>query len=145
MHAVARLVFNGLIDNIQVSWVKMGEAGVAACLDAGANDLGGTLMNESITRAAGSRHGQEWTPEYIEALIAELGREARMRTTLYADVPGERRGVALKAAPLSGVSNQGAGKLQRSKLITALELPAVARVPLSDAWDRQVFLMAACD
>ena len=51
MHAVPRLVFNGLIDNIQASWVKMGREGVAACLNAGANDVGGSLMNESITRA----------------------------------------------------------------------------------------------
>ena len=60
MHAVARIVLHGLIDNIQASWVKMGHDGALACLSAGANDLGGTLMNESITRAAGAEHGQEW-------------------------------------------------------------------------------------
>ena len=59
MHAVARLVLNSHITNIQTSWVKMGPAGVATCLDAGANDLGGTLMNETITRAAGATFGQE--------------------------------------------------------------------------------------
>src|SRR5690606_13584679 len=63
MHAIARLVFHGLIHNIQASWVKLGPDGVAACLAAGVNDLGGTLMNESITRAAGARHGQEFGPE----------------------------------------------------------------------------------
>jgi FO synthase len=145
MHAVARLVFHGLIDNIQASWVKMGEAGIAACLGAGANDLGGTLMNESITRAAGSSHGQEWSPRHIEALLARMGRQPRMRTTLYADAPGERRRAALEALPLAGVFNQGADKLQRSKLIAALELPVMARVTLRDTWDQQVFLMAACD
>src|SRR5690606_9944341 len=59
MHAVARLVLHPLIPNIQASWVKLGADGVAACLAAGVNDLGGTLMNESITRAAGASHGQE--------------------------------------------------------------------------------------
>src|SRR5690606_31026490 len=86
LHAVARLALHGLIDNIQTSWVKMGREGVAACLRAGANDLGGTLMNESITRAAGAAHGQEWPPQYMEALIRSLGRVPRMRTTLYRDV-----------------------------------------------------------
>mgnify|MGYP001825057734 FL=1 len=145
MHAVARLVFHGLIDNIQASWVKMGAAGVRACLAAGANDLGGTLMNESITRAAGSSHGQEWSPQRIERLLAGVGRRARMRTTLYADVPAVRRRAALDAGALADVYNQDAGKLQRSKRIAALELPAVARVTRRDAWDGQVFLMAACD
>ena len=70
MHAVARLVLHPLIPNIQVSWVKLGPDGAAACLDAGANDLGGTLMNESISRAAGTEHGQEFAPERMDALIA---------------------------------------------------------------------------
>ncbi len=63
MHAVPRLVLNGLISNIQASWVKMGREGVAECLNAGANDVGGSLMNESITRAAGAAHGEEWSPQ----------------------------------------------------------------------------------
>ena len=62
MHAVARLALHPLIPNIQASWVKLGPDGAGACLQAGANDLGGTLMNESITRAAGAAHGQEMTP-----------------------------------------------------------------------------------
>ena len=66
MHAVARLALHPLITNIQTSWVKMGREGAAACLAAGANDLGGTLMNESITRAAGAVHGQEMPPEAME-------------------------------------------------------------------------------
>ena len=76
MHAVARLVLHPLIPNIQVSWVKLGPEAAAACLDAGANDLGGTLMNESISRAAGTEHGQELSPERMDALIASLGRDA---------------------------------------------------------------------
>src|ERR1700716_4312964 len=62
MHAVARLALHPLIPNIQASWVKMGPDGVKTCLRAGANDLGGTLMDETITRSAGAAHGQEMTP-----------------------------------------------------------------------------------
>ena len=90
MHAVARLALHPLIANIQTSWVKMGGDGAAACLRAGANDLGGTLMNESISRAAGACHGQEMTPASMQALIAEAGRRARQRNTLYGDPPGAR-------------------------------------------------------
>jgi FO synthase len=100
MHAVARLVFHGLIDNIQASWVKMGHAGAVACLNAGCNDLGGTLMNESITRAAGAQHGQETPPAQMRALIAQTGRVARQRTTRYGDTCAERRHAAESAAPL---------------------------------------------
>ena len=115
MHAVARLVLHGLIDNIQVSWVKMGREGIIACLNAGANDLGGTLMNESITRAAGAAHGQEWPPQQMEAVIREAGFSPRMRTTLYADVSQERRRAAFEARPLLLVQDDSAGKHQRSK------------------------------
>jgi FO synthase len=83
MHAVARLVLYPVIRNIQVSWVKMGARGAALCLDAGANDLGGTLMNESITRAAGGVHGQELDAGKLQALAHGIGRPARQRTTLY--------------------------------------------------------------
>ncbi|HSB95059.1 MAG TPA: 5-amino-6-(D-ribitylamino)uracil--L-tyrosine 4-hydroxyphenyl transferase CofH, partial [Spongiibacteraceae bacterium] len=85
MHAVARLALHTMIANIQASWVKMGEVGVAACLAAGANDVGGTLMNESITRAAGAEHGQELPPERMDELIRRCGREPRQRTTLYGE------------------------------------------------------------
>ena len=91
MHAVGRLALHPFITNIQASWVKLGRAGVAAALRAGVNDLGGTLMNESISRSAGSEHGQEMTPEQLEALIRANGRTPRQRTTLYADAPEERR------------------------------------------------------
>jgi FO synthase len=91
MHAVARLVLNPVLRNIQTSWVKLGADGVRACLDAGANDLGGTLMNESISRAAGTEHGQELDPRALEALIRAAGRVPLQRTTLYAPVPRERQ------------------------------------------------------
>ena len=83
MHAVPRLVLHPLIKNIQTSWVKMGAQGAAVCLDAGANDLGGTLMNESITRAAGGVHGQELDAAKLQALARDIGRSTRQRTTLY--------------------------------------------------------------
>jgi len=88
MHAVPRLALNPVIRNIQTSWVKMGAGGAALCLDAGANDLGGTLMNESITRAAGGVHGQLLDAAALEALAARIGRPARQRSTLYG-IPGE--------------------------------------------------------
>jgi FO synthase len=103
MHSVARLVLNPLISNIQTSWVKMGPAGVAASLKAGANDLGGTLMNESISRAAGTQHGQEMPPEAMERLIRSIGRLPEQRSTLYADVDEERRTASFAAAELSPV------------------------------------------
>jgi FO synthase len=100
MHAVARLALHPLVTNIQTSWVKMGPQGVRACLQAGANDLGGTLMNESITRAAGAVHGEELPPAEMEALIASIGRTPAQRTTLYEDVAPERRAASFAAAPL---------------------------------------------
>ena len=83
VHAVARLVLHPYFTNIQTSWVKMGPEGVKSCLNAGANDLGGTLMNESITRAAGAVHGQEMSPEKMENIIRNIERIPRQRTTLY--------------------------------------------------------------
>ncbi|GJP37288.1 hypothetical protein CLOM_g21713 [Closterium sp. NIES-68] len=83
MHAVGRLVLHPHIRNIQASWVKMGVDGVFCLLAAGCNDVGGTLMNESITRAAGAVHGQEITPQRMEAIITAAGRLPRQRTTLY--------------------------------------------------------------
>jgi FO synthase len=101
MHAVARLVLHPVIQNIQVSWVKMGEDGVAACLAAGVNDLGGTLMNESISRAAGTQHGQEMEPARMEAMIRAAGRVPQQRTTLYDAAAAERHYAACEAAPLA--------------------------------------------
>ncbi|PCJ24775.1 MAG: 7,8-didemethyl-8-hydroxy-5-deazariboflavin synthase [SAR86 cluster bacterium] len=120
MHAVARLVFHGLISNIQASWVKMGLDGVAACLNAGVNDLGGTLMNESITRAAGASYGQEWSPGEIEDTIRNMNRLPRMRNTLYADAPDERYKTAMIADKLTDIELESASKKQRSKKIDNL-------------------------
>ncbi len=83
MHAVGRIALHGYIDNVQVSWVKMGVEGAKVCLNAGCNDLGGTLMNENISRAAGASHGQEMLPEKLEQMIREASRTPRRRTTLY--------------------------------------------------------------
>src|ERR671916_243945 len=83
MHAVGRIALSGYIDNVQVSWVKMGTEGAKLCLEAGCNDLGGTLMNENISRAAGASHGQEMLPEELEQMIGSIGRTPRRRTTLY--------------------------------------------------------------
>ena len=83
VHAVARIGLHGHIPNIQVSWVKMGVEGAKLALQVGANDLGGTLMNENISRAAGASHGQELTAEQMEALVRSIGRVPRRRTTLY--------------------------------------------------------------
>jgi FO synthase len=105
VHAVARLALHPWITNIQVSWVKLGPQGVAAALRAGVNDLGGTLMNESISRSAGAEHGQEFPPESMEELIRSAGRIPRQRTTLYGDVPEERRLASFGAAPLAEPRN----------------------------------------
>ena len=120
MHAIARIVFHGLIDNIQTSWVKMGQEGVQACLNAGANDIGGTLMNESITRAAGADHGQEWSPTGMEEALQEMQRTPRMRTTSYQDVPSTRKEIAFNAPELQQIENTAANKLQRSKKLDNL-------------------------
>ena len=120
MHSVSRLVFHDLIPNIQTSWVKMGEKGVIACLHAGANDVGGTLMNESITRAAGANYGQEWPPAMIEKTIQNISRIPRMRTTLYENAPETRRKLAFSADKLEEIENNSAGKLQRSKKLDSL-------------------------
>ena len=95
MHAVARIALHGQIDNIQASWVKMGLDGAVACLGAGVNDLGGVLMNESISRAAGSAHGQELRAEALEAAVLAAGRSPRQRTTLY----GAPRSTTVDHAP----------------------------------------------
>lgn len=114
MHAVARLVLHPHIPNIQASWVKMGREGVLACLAAGVNDLGGTLMNETITRAAGATHGQEMSPEAMEALIRAAGRNPRQRRTDYGEIAPSRMAASFAAAPLSPLVNAPAGKFART-------------------------------
>jgi FO synthase len=86
MHAVSRIAYHGLVDNIQASWVKLGHDGARQLLAAGVNDLGGTLMDENISRAAGATHGQLVTPAELTALATSAGRTARQRSTLYGPV-----------------------------------------------------------
>jgi 5-amino-6-(D-ribitylamino)uracil---L-tyrosine 4-hydroxyphenyl transferase len=83
MHAVSRIMLNGYINNIQVSWVKEGARMSQLLLGAGANDFGGTLMNESISTAAGAQYGQLMKPKYLHSIIREAGRVPAQRTTLY--------------------------------------------------------------
>lgn len=83
MHAVTRLALAPLIPNIQASWVKLGREGALEALRAGANDLGGVLMDESITRAAGGVNGQQMSAAAMETAIQSIGRAPRQRTTLY--------------------------------------------------------------
>lgn len=97
MHAVGRLALHPHFAHIQTSWVKMSPHGAAVCLRAGADDLGGTLMNESITRAAGGVHGQEMTRAALEHIAALAGRRLAQRTTLYSEVAAES--VAARSRP----------------------------------------------
>jgi FO synthase len=99
VHAVARLALHPDITNIQASWVKLGPDGTRQALAAGVNDLGGTLMNESISRSAGAAFGQEMPPERMEELIRSAGRVPRQRTTLYGDASDERVRASFGAAP----------------------------------------------
>lgn len=110
VHALARLVLHPLIPNIQVSWVKLGADGARACLQAGANDLGGTLMNESISNAAGTEHGQEMGPPQMDALIRSIGRLPQQRSTLYGPVPEAAMRRSYCAPDLSAVVLTPAGK-----------------------------------
>ena len=91
MHAIARIALDGHISNIQASWVKLGDAGVEAILQSGANDLGGTLMDESITRAAGGQNGQHNDVAALRALAARIGRPAAQRTTTYGNPADSNR------------------------------------------------------
>ena len=93
IHAVARIVYRGLIDNIQLSWVKIGTSAARQLLAAGCNDLGGTLMDENISRAAGAAHGQHMDATAFSELAAPLGRTLRQRTTSYGFVDGVTAGV----------------------------------------------------
>ena len=117
MHAVARLALDPWIVNIQASWVKMGPDGMRMALAAGANDVGGTLMNESITRAAGAGFGQEMPPERLESVIREAGRSPRQRTTRYSDAPAERRSVSFGAPALAEPVHRRARRFERDSSV----------------------------
>jgi FO synthase len=90
VHAMARLILDGQIKNIQTSWVKLGDDGCQVLLNGGVNDLGGTLMEETISRMAGSEHGSFKTPDQIDAIITAIGRTPRQRTTAYGSPDPER-------------------------------------------------------
>jgi FO synthase len=108
MHAVARLAYGPLIPNIQASWVKVGAAGARQLLQAGANDLGGTLMDENISRAAGATHGQGMDEAGFLAMTEPLGRPLVQRTTLYGR-PGSGQAVASSSAA-STAATSSAGR-----------------------------------
>lgn len=97
VHAMARILLHGRIDNIQCSWVKLGDEGTVAMLRGGCNDLGGTLMEETISRMAGSEHGSQRTVEQLHAIAAAAGRPARQRSTTYAARPSRQRSTTYAA------------------------------------------------
>ncbi len=115
MHSVARLTLHGYINNIQSSWVKMGHKGVIASLNAGCNDLGGTLMNESISRAAGTTHGQETSPQVMAEMIRSADRDPHQRNTRYGEVSEERIATGLRAGELTEIVNTPARKYERKR------------------------------
>ena len=131
MHSVARLALHPHIVNIQASWVKMGHEGLAACLNAGCNDLGGTLMNESISRAAGTSHGQETSPESMAAMIEAAGRNPRQRTTIYRDAGPERIAAGRVASELTEIINTPAHKYERKRTGPLLRPGVVESVEIS--------------
>ena len=132
VHAVARLALHPVITNIQASWVKLGPDGVRQALVAGVNDLGGTLMNESISRAAGSEWGQEMPPEEMEAMIRSSRRVPRQRTTTYGVPPEDQVRRSFGAAPLAAPVNppvRDAGLRRPAKLLRPAALtPDIAGV-----------------
>ena len=125
MHAVSRLALNPVIPNIQTSWVKLGEEGTRRCLEAGANDLGGVLMNETITRSAGAAHGQEFAPETLDRLIESAGRTPRQRSTLYGTPDPAQSARSYGASALSPVINTPVTKGRRPVRAAALVRPGL--------------------
>jgi FO synthase len=126
VHAVGRLALHPWITNVQASWVKLGVEGAQAALHAGANDLGGTLMNESISRAAGASHGQEMPPERMEAAIRAIRRTPRQRTTLYGTPDPERTRLSFGAPPLAEPRNPSVNdaRLRRPRVLVRPGLAA---------------------
>jgi FO synthase len=106
VHAVARLVLHGAIDHVQCSWVKLGVDQCHQVLAGGVDDLGGTLMEETISRMAGSQHGSRKSVEELEAMVRDAGRVPRQRTTLYGEPDAERLAAArrgpVRELPLLG-------------------------------------------
>ncbi|MEE3281667.1 MAG: 5-amino-6-(D-ribitylamino)uracil--L-tyrosine 4-hydroxyphenyl transferase CofH, partial [Pseudomonadota bacterium] len=134
MHAVARIVLHRYISNIQASWTKMGKAGVIECLRAGANDVGGTLMNESISRAAGNQNGQELPPGEMDQLIKDAGRVPKQRTTKYEKPEVDRSLESYNAPPLVPPKNQSNGVKLSDLLQTSTPLPSKRSNSISSGW-----------
>ncbi|MBV1877803.1 MAG: 5-amino-6-(D-ribitylamino)uracil--L-tyrosine 4-hydroxyphenyl transferase CofH [Pseudomonadales bacterium] len=131
IHAISRLVLHPVFKNIQASWTKLGHAGVKACLQAGVNDMGGTLMNETITRAAGASHGQETSPQEMQKIILSLGRVPEQRTTTYNTVTDSQQKKSMLAGPLVEPTFTAVKKYDREpgvskKQKTALYRPGLA-------------------
>jgi FO synthase len=119
VHAMARLLLAGAIDHVQTSWVKLGIEGTRAMLQGGADDLGGTLMEETISRMAGSQHGSLKSVDELEEIASAVGRPMRQRTTTYGEVPADRQQLARQAT----ATLRTAGPAGSS--VTPLELPTV--------------------
>ena len=113
MHAVLRLTVGHVIPNIQASWVKLGRSGALEMLSVGANDLGGVLINESITRAAGAAHGQMWQPEALSQAIVGAGRIPQQRNTRYE--PLQTSAIDLQPTLIRWVGETPAGQVATSK------------------------------
>ncbi|MFC6885899.1 bifunctional FO biosynthesis protein CofGH [Actinomadura yumaensis] len=109
VHALARILLHGAIPNIQTSWVKLGDELCTRVLQGGVNDLGGTLMEETISRMAGSENGSFKPISELEAIAARAGRPARQRTTLYGEVPAERLEAARRTDGIGDFGRKGAG------------------------------------
>jgi len=120
VYAVARLVLYPHVRHIQASWVKIGVVGIADSILAGCDDVGGSLMNESITRAAGAVHGQEWSPDSITSTLAEQGFEPWHRTTLYLHAPADRARAAVSALALAPIHNTPVSSHRQSKATQSL-------------------------
>ena len=146
MHAVPRLALNGAISNIQTSWVKMGREGAMLALQCGANDLGGSLMNESITRAAGAEHGQEWPLQRWPppSAILDAKRECAPRLCRGSCCAA---GAAFNAGALSQIINSDAESFRQASLWMRrrhqFAPPAKPVVPIPTASKRSAPLFVA--
>lgn len=130
MHAVARIALHPYFENIQASWVKLGHKGLVAALNAGCNDLGGTLMNESISRAAGTQHGQETDPRQMIEMIESAERTPKQRTTLYGPVDPEIREKGINAVPITEIINTPARKYERKRTHELIKNDVISTVAL---------------
>lgn len=117
--AMARLMLHGAIDNIQVSWVKLGPQGCGELLAAGANDLGGTLMEETISRMAGSEFGSSVDPDQLAAIASSAGRPVRQRTTTYGDVWPAESDISGQKRTKTAPGNHSALKLPTPSVFSA--------------------------